>query len=658
MTRSTSVKTSSDPYDLLSSDRGQRRLAAGRRLREPDVGDPVALALGLDAGHEPLGALGHVLGRHGLGRLGAHLVGLLHELPGLLLRVRALALAALLVGLALQQVRLPAHRVLVELGPVRVEVEHLGADGFEQAGVVGDHDDAARVVLEVRPQPDHRVGVEVVGGLVEEQRVGAREQDPGELDASPLTARERTDRLGQHTVRQAEVRGDPRSLGLGGVATGGHEVVLRTRVRVHRLLARLVGLRRRHLVGVAVHADQHGVETAGREDPVAGRDAQVAGARVLREVADGAAATHRAGGRKCFAGEDLGERRLAGAVAADEPDRVPGVHRERHGTEQELGPCSYLDVRHCEHKGSFFHVCGNGPDQIPLRRVRDAVACTSVDRQMRRVMARRFRQVDVFTDRLGYGNPLAVVADADGLDDETMARFARWTNLSETTFLLTPTTLQADYRVRIFTPGGELPFAGHPTLGTCHTWLSLGGQPRGDRVVQECAAGLVPLRRDGDALAFAAPPLHRGPVPDDVLEAIVSALGIVRRGRAPQPGAHQRTRLGHPSPRRRRDSAGRRAVARRHPPVQGRPGGRTPRRRRRGRGGARVRIPRRCAGGPGDRQPQRVHRAVARRRRRPAHLVRGLAGNCHGAGRSRAHHGGRRGAPGWAVTSPAASRGR
>lgn len=141
-------------------------------------------------------------------------------------------------------------------------------------------------------------------------------------------------------------------------------------------------------------------------------------------------------------------------------------------------------------------------------------------------MARRFRQVDVFTDRLGYGNPLAVVADADGLDDDTMARLARWTNLSETTFLLTPTSPQADYRVRIFTPGGELPFAGHPTLGTCHTWLSLGGQPRGDRVVQECAAGLVPLRRHGDALAFAAPPLQRGPVPDDVLEAIVSALGI------------------------------------------------------------------------------------------------------------------------------------
>lgn len=141
-------------------------------------------------------------------------------------------------------------------------------------------------------------------------------------------------------------------------------------------------------------------------------------------------------------------------------------------------------------------------------------------------MTRRFRQVDVFTDRLGYGNPLAVVADGDGFDDETMARFARWTNLSETTFLLTPTTPEADYRVRIFTPGGELPFAGHPTLGSCHTWLALGGEARGDRVVQECGAGLVAVRRDGDRLAFLAPALRRREVPAEALATIVTALGL------------------------------------------------------------------------------------------------------------------------------------
>ena len=141
-------------------------------------------------------------------------------------------------------------------------------------------------------------------------------------------------------------------------------------------------------------------------------------------------------------------------------------------------------------------------------------------------MSRRFRQVDVFSERLGYGNPLAVVADADGLDDQAMARFARWTNLSETTFLLSPTMPDADYRVRIFTPGGELPFAGHPTLGTCHTWLALGGRPRDDRMVQECAAGLVVLRRDGEALSFAAPPLRRREVPAEILGRVVTALGI------------------------------------------------------------------------------------------------------------------------------------
>ena len=110
-----------------------------------------------------------------------------------------------------------------------------------------------------------------------------------------------------------------------------------------------------------------------------------------------------------------------------------------------------------------------------------------------------FKQVDVFTATPYLGNPLAVVLDGSGLSDEQMQRFARWTNLSETTFLLPPTDAAADYRVRIFTPGGELPFAGHPTLGSCHAWLEAGGEPQGDAtfIVQECEVGLVRLRRDG-----------------------------------------------------------------------------------------------------------------------------------------------------------------
>ena len=139
---------------------------------------------------------------------------------------------------------------------------------------------------------------------------------------------------------------------------------------------------------------------------------------------------------------------------------------------------------------------------------------------------RDFSQVDVFTATALLGNPLAVVHDGSGLDTERMQAFARWTNLSETTFLLPPTHPEADYRVRIFTPGGELPFAGHPTLGSCHVWLKSGGRARRDDVVvQECAIGLVPLRR-GDRLAFAAPPTTVERVDAELLHRVYAALGL------------------------------------------------------------------------------------------------------------------------------------
>jgi PhzF family phenazine biosynthesis protein len=142
---------------------------------------------------------------------------------------------------------------------------------------------------------------------------------------------------------------------------------------------------------------------------------------------------------------------------------------------------------------------------------------------------RPFRQVDVFSAQPLRGNPVAVVHQADGLSDDQMRAFARWTNLSETTFLLAPSDPGADYRVRIFTPDAELPFAGHPTLGSAHAWLEAGGVPAGEGVVvQECGAGLVAVRR-GARLAFEAPPLVRsGPVSEDDLERIVRALRIRR----------------------------------------------------------------------------------------------------------------------------------
>ena len=144
---------------------------------------------------------------------------------------------------------------------------------------------------------------------------------------------------------------------------------------------------------------------------------------------------------------------------------------------------------------------------------------------------RRFKQVDVFTAVPYKGNPVAVVLDADGISDGEMQEFAHWTNLSETTFVLPPTDPKADYRVRIFTPGAELPFAGHPTIGTCHAWLEAGGSPaRPDAIVQECGVGLVALRHDGDRLAFAAPPLIRsGRVEEADIERACRVLAIDRQ---------------------------------------------------------------------------------------------------------------------------------
>jgi PhzF family phenazine biosynthesis protein len=162
------------------------------------------------------------------------------------------------------------------------------------------------------------------------------------------------------------------------------------------------------------------------------------------------------------------------------------------------------------------HAANHAPHPTPGRRVR--------------VMPRAFAQVDVFTSTPYAGNPVAVVLDADDLDSAAMQRFAHWTNLSETTFVLPPTDAGADYRVRIFTPTTELPFAGHPTLGTCHAWLERGGVARRDDViVQQCDAGLVPIRRTPNGLAFAAPPLLRGgPVEESLIEHVAKVLRIDR----------------------------------------------------------------------------------------------------------------------------------
>ncbi len=145
-------------------------------------------------------------------------------------------------------------------------------------------------------------------------------------------------------------------------------------------------------------------------------------------------------------------------------------------------------------------------------------------------MQRAFSQVDVFTTEPYRGNPVSVVLDATGIDDAKLQKFAQWTNLSETTFILPTASELADYRVRIFTPGQELPFAGHPTLGTCHAWLEAGGVAREPaQIVQECTAGLIPIRPTPAGLAFAAPPLVRdGPVDEAEIAHIAEVLRIPR----------------------------------------------------------------------------------------------------------------------------------
>lgn len=145
-------------------------------------------------------------------------------------------------------------------------------------------------------------------------------------------------------------------------------------------------------------------------------------------------------------------------------------------------------------------------------------------------MQRRFQQIDVFGAKPFFGNPLAVVLDAEGLSTDQMQRFTRWMNLSETAFVLPPRDNAADYRVRIFTLTNEVPFAGHPTLGSCHAWLSSGvGSKHQDRIVQECEAGLISIKRTAKGLAFAAPPLLRsGPVDAEYTEQLATVLGIDR----------------------------------------------------------------------------------------------------------------------------------
>ena len=323
---------------------GERRLAAGRRRGELDPGDLVGLPLALEPGHHLLGALEHRLRGRGLAGLGAHLVGLVGERLGLGLGVGPLALAALLVGLALGQVGLPAHVVDVDLAAVGVEVQHLVDGRLEQGVVVADHDQPALVRLEELAQPDDRVGVEVVGGLVEQQRLGAGEQDPGQLDAAALATGEGLQLLGEDPLLDAEAAGD-RSRPRTRRRTRRRRAARRRRARSGASPARATSA---SSLPISASASRSRRTTSSRPRAERIRSRASTSGSPMRgscgQVADLAGRLHRAGRGQRLAGEDLGEGGLAGAVAADQADLVAGgdpeadvLHEEScAGTDLEL----------------------------------------------------------------------------------------------------------------------------------------------------------------------------------------------------------------------------------------------------------------------------------------------------------------------------------
>ena len=294
--------------------------------------------------HHGLGAADHLLGGRGLGGLGAELGGLLLERGRLLLCVRALAAATRLVGGARVEVLLPAHVVGVDLPAHGVEKPHLVHHRLEQLHIVGDDDEPALVLLQELAQPRDRVGVEVVGGLVEQQRglrlagaVGGGEEDPGQLHAAALTARERAEVLREDPVLEAQAAADARGLALGLVPAAGGELVLEPAVTAHGLVHRGVVGGVDHLLLGRGHIGHENVEPAGGENAGPGQLVHVALARVLRQVAQLPAARDLPGVWLTLAGEDPHRRRLTRAVPSHQADPVAGLDPQRGPVHVEQG---------------------------------------------------------------------------------------------------------------------------------------------------------------------------------------------------------------------------------------------------------------------------------------------------------------------------------
>ncbi len=341
------------PVGLRQSGGGQRRAPARRRVGEAQLGDPVGDAHLGQAGGQPLGPAVHLVGRAGLGRLGPHLVRLGLEGVDLLLGVGPLAAAAALVELPLGQVRLPVDVVDVQGGAGGVEVEDLVHAAVEQVDVVADHDQPAVVGAQELAQPDDRVGVEVVGGLVEQQGrlvvAGPGEQDAGQLHPAALAAGERLEPLGEHSVLQPERRADPGRLGLGRVPAERAETLLQPAVAADGRVAGGLVDQLGHFDVQLLHLAQQRVETAGGQDAITNGAGRVAAAGILREVAELTADVDLSGERQCLAGQRLQQRRLARPVASDEPDPVAGLDTERHRFDEGAGARAQLEIGRSDH---------------------------------------------------------------------------------------------------------------------------------------------------------------------------------------------------------------------------------------------------------------------------------------------------------------------
>jgi hypothetical protein len=324
------------------------------------AGDAIDLAHVVEAGEQLLGAGDHLVRGRGLRRLRPEPGGLLLQRGRLLLGVGALLLAALLVGHPLTQVVLPVHVVDVDVLAIRVQVEHPVHGLADELDVVADHDQPALVVLQELAQPHDAVGIEVVGRLVEDHRLRVGEQDARELDAAALTTGEGLQRLIEDPIREREVVGDGCRLRLGRIAAEGFEPLGEVRELAHRLLGdRAIG--GCHVLGGLRHPELNRTEATGIQDPSARQHLGVTGTRVLGQIPELTRLRNLAAGGQHVAGEHLGERGLAGAVASDQPDLVAVGDAERHVLHQEACAHADLKVVHGKHSRRPFIKRGKRP---------------------------------------------------------------------------------------------------------------------------------------------------------------------------------------------------------------------------------------------------------------------------------------------------------